>query len=896
MTISSNSDATILNYAEKAKISTGISQLDEILHHFRLGDNVVWKVENLDDYRYFARKFIQQGIRSGYKCVYVRFAPHKPVLEKREGLDIVTVDPGHGFDYFSSQVHRIIESYGKEVFYVFDNLSSLVDEWATDELVANFFKVTCPYLFELDTIGYFALTRGQHSHSTVAAIRDTTQVLIDYYHIKNRTYVHPLKVYARYSPSMFLPHLVSDKQWKPVFESGEAATISSSDREKVLRRGSLTTAPWDSVYTQLKMHYEMDNLQSHLEPEIIALKKELSRMIIGDHPKFNQLADTYFTLEDLLSIRDRMIGSGRIGGKAAGMLLSRKIIQNSKIQNISDMIEPHDSFYIGSDVFFTFMINNGLFRLKLKLSDSSSMTMEEFKEVEARFLDGEFPYEIMEQFKDMLDYFGQAPIIIRSSSLQEDSYGNAFAGKYRSEFCANQGSPDERLKAFINAVKLVYASSLNPDALSYRRSRGLQYEDEQMAILVQRVSGTPYKEYFFPPLAGVTFSKNLFTWTKRIDPEKGVIRLVFGLGTRAVDRVGRDYPRMIAVSHPTLRPEAGMKIMKYSQWDVDVINLKKNKLITIPFHKLVEKCDYPNLKMFISLICDGYIEDPSTGKISCSSEKMVLTFNNLIKKTGFVKNIENILETVETVYEQPVDIEFTASIEGSKDIKINIVQCRPMTIPGITSQISIPENVPQEYILFRSSMVINAGEVDNIGYILYIDPESYEELDNLDIKRSIGRVVGRINKKLDEIGATFILMGPGRWGSSNIELGVNATYSEIDNTSVLVEIAREKAGHTPEVSYGTHFFQDLVESEIIYTPVYPDRNDSDFNDQFFRESKNYLPEILPDDSDFKDMVKLIDLKAESGGYHAVMIADQYDQRAMCYLKKEIRGSPLNQQT
>lgn len=878
----------ILKYADKEKITSGVPQLDEILQSYRLGDNVVWEVEELEDYRYFAGKLIRQAISSGSKCVYVRFAPHDPILEPMEGLDIVKIDPGNGFDFFSSQVHRTIEHYGEKVYYVFDNLSSLMVEWATDELVANFFKATCPYLFELETIGYFCLTRGKHSHSTVASIRETTQVLLDYYHIGDRAYIHPLKVYDRYSQSMFLPHVVTGENWEPIFDSGKAASISSIDRRKVIRMGSRGTAPWDTVYTKLKFHYEMGILDTIPEPELTALRQELSRMIIGEHPRFNRLADTYLTLEDLLSIRDRMIGSGRIGGKAVGMLLSRNIVLNiDKKEEFSEIIEAHDSFYIGSDVFFTFMINNDLFRLKVRLSDSSSMTKDEFEEVEKRFLEGKFPEEIMEQFKDLMDYFGQAPIIVRSSSLQEDSYGNAFAGKYRSEFCANQGSPEERLEAFMHAVKLVYASALNPDALAYRRTRGLHYHDEQMAILVQRVSGMSYRQYFFPALAGVAFSKNLFRWTKRIDPEKGLIRLVFGLGTRSVDRVGRDYPRMIAVSHPALRPETGSKLIKYSQWDVDVLDLDEKDLITIPFHDLVSHCDYPNLRMFVSVMNDGYLTDPYTNTIDCSQE-VVLTFNNLIKNTRFVDIMGQILRIVEEVYEQPVDIEFTASLDQKGNVRINIVQCRPMTTPGSDENIEIPDNIKDENILFRSGMLINQGKVENVEYIVYIDPQAYEAAD-MDLKRSIGRVVGRINEKIGSMGSEFILMGPGRWGSSNIELGVNATYSEIEHTSLLVEIAREKAGHTPEVSYGTHFFQDIVEEEIIYMPVYPDAKGSKFNEAFFRDSRNMLTDILPDHGGFSHVVKVINVHEASFGAHAVVIANLYEQDAVCYLEKPAVG-------
>ena len=860
-------------------ISSGVHSLDDVIQGFRLGDNVVWQVDHLEDYTYYAQRFIRQGIREGYKCVYITFAPHEPILQPVEYLDIIPVDPGKGFDFFSSEVHRIIEKFGRQVFYVFDNLSSLVVEWATDELLANFFKVTCPYLFELDTIAFFALTRGKHSHSAVARIRDTTQILIDVYRVESRTYLHPLKVYDRYSPQMFLPHVFSGGKLVPLFSSGEATAVSKSHR--VHGKASMI-APWDSVFTKLTQYCETG--KKTLSPEIISLKQELSRMIIGNHALFNKLADHYLTLDDLLNIRDRMIGSGRIGGKAVGMLIARCVLmKDGKHHKFSNILEPHDSFYIGSDVFFTYLVNNDLFRLRLQISESSRITREMFEEVEKRFLAGKFPDEIREEFRNLIDYFGQAPIIVRSSSLQEDSFGNAFAGKYRSEFCANQGNPEERLEEFMRAVKLVYASALNPDALSYRKVHGLEDTDEKMAILVQRVSGIPYKHYFFPTLAGVTFSKNLFAWTPRIDPERGMIRLVFGLGTRAVDRVGRDYPRMIAVSHPELRPEIGMEITKYSQWDVDLLDLKDNQFKTLPFSELITGCDYPNLKLFVSVYNDGNLYDPHTGVIECLPENLFLTFNNLIKKTDLVENIGEMLKIIEKSYDHPVDIEFTAFVDSNYRTKINLLQCRTMKIPGITGPVAIPSNIPRERTLFRSGKIINGGVINDIRYIIYIDPRKYSRIDDLQIKKSLGRVIGRMNERFGIDGVKFILMGPGRWGSKNIDLGVNIGYSDINKTAVLVEIARKGAGHTPEVSYGTHFFQDLVEGHIIYMPVYPDRPGSEFNEEFFYDSKNVLSELFPDDGKFSSFIKLIDIQSSTEGGFAAVVADPQNQSAICFL-------------
>jgi len=866
-------------------VSSGLTSLDDVLQSFRLGDNVVWQVDDLEDYSYFAEYFILQGIKDGYRCVYLRFAPHEPILKPVEGLDIVNVEPAKGFDFFSSEVHTIIERYGKEVFYVFDNLSSLVVEWASDELLASFFKVTCPYLYELDTIAFFALTRGRHAHPAVARIRDTTQLLLDVYHVEGKTYLHPLKVYNRYSPQMFLPHVMSGGKWNPVSNSGDAAAVSTIDRRKILYSSMSTIAPWDSVYKRLTQFYEQ-RVEQKLTPEIVVLKQELSRMIIGDHPRFNKLADNYLTLEDLIAIRDRMIGSGRIGGKAAGMLIARSILlKDGTDMDFSSIIEPHDSFYVGSNVFFSFLVNNDLFRLKLQLSKNSKLAKEMYGYMENRFLDAEFPDEIIEQFRDMLDYFGQAPIIVRSSSLLEDSFGNAFAGKYRSEFCTNQGDPDDRLTAFIRAVKFVYASALNPDALAYRRAHGLEHDDEQMAILVQRVSGTPYKNYFFPTLAGVTFSRNLFAWTPRIDPHKGMIRLVFGLGTRAVDRVGRDYPRMIAVSHPELRPEMGTKITKYSQWEVDVLDIEKNDFKTLPVTELLSDGDYSNLKLFMSIFKDGSLTEPRTALRGVPSSNFVLTFNNLIRQTDFVEIIGQMLDIIENGYGQPVDMEFTAFVDSNARVRINIVQCRPMIIPGTAGLVTMPENILTKSLLFHSGKTINAGMVSNIRYIIYIDSKVYEKIDDVEIKRSIGRVVGRINEKLGSKYTRLMMIGPGRWGSSNIDLGVNVSYSDIDNAAVLIEIAREEAGHTPEVSYGTHFFQDIVEEQTIYAPVYPDKAESMFNEAFFNEAENVLTELLPDEKKFESFVKVIDVPASSGGAHAFMVADP-ENGAVCYLSKD----------
>jgi hypothetical protein len=701
-------------------------------------------------------------------------------------------------------------------------------------------------------------------------------------------YVHPIKVWDRYSPQMFLPHAVAGESWLPLAHSREAAEVLVSVRQSPLRSAAQPMDPWESVYQKLVRHHEAPSGFDDTDSEQLALKREFGCMLIGQHPIFTQLAERYFTLDDYFAMRNRLIGAGRIGGKAAGMLLARRILLShveGEADDLADRLEEHDSFYIGSDVFFTFLVNNDLFRLRLQLTRNSTISSDEFEEVERRFLAGSFSEAIQEQFRAMLDYYGQAPVIVRSSSLLEDSFGNAFAGKYRSIFCANQGDPEARLADFIQAVKLVYASALNPDALSYRSRRGLGENDEQMAILVQRVSGIPYRHYFFPALAGVAFSRNLYAWNDRIDPRQGIIRLVFGLGTRAVERVGSDYPRMIAISHPHLRPEVGAKVAKYSQHQVDLLDLQNNRFSSCMLSEVFAGDEYPNLDLFVSVMRDNHPYDPISNNVIGNPEQLVLTFNNLLQRTDFVPVMGKILSKLETAYGQPVDVEFTASTGAGGQVNINLLQCRPLFFPGSTANVSIPEQLEPRQVLFRARRMICDGHVERIRYILYIDPLSYNHLASIEVKRSLGRLVGQINRQPAIKEGKIMMMGPGRWGSSNIDLGVNVGYADIDNASVLVEMALEEAGHVPDVSYGTHFFQDLVEARIIYLPVFPDDAATQFQTEFFKKAPNVLSDLLPNSGGYEAILRLIDVPRATGGDYAQIVADSQRNQAVCFLSE-----------
>ncbi len=184
-------------------VGTGIKGLDRVITGLQLGDNVVWQIDSIDHYADFVRPFVEQALEDKRRLVYIRFADHRPLLEKNKNITVVKLNSFMGFETFSSQINRIVAKEGVGVFYVFDCLSDLLSAWSNDLMIGNFFKITCPFLFELDTIAYFSLLRNRHSFKTIARIRETTQLLIDVYHHEGNCYVHPLKVWNRYSPTMF---------------------------------------------------------------------------------------------------------------------------------------------------------------------------------------------------------------------------------------------------------------------------------------------------------------------------------------------------------------------------------------------------------------------------------------------------------------------------------------------------------------------------------------------------------------------------------------------------------------------------------------------------------------------------------------------------------------------
>lgn len=621
--------------------------------------------------------------------------------------------------------------------------------------------------------------------------------------------------------------------------------------------------------------------------ERIGLRVSLIYRFLSENLTYVNKAKHYITISEMKQILERVFGpasgNGKLGGKSAGLILARQILINKRKElPILNKFTTPKSRFLTSDGLLEYMHYNALDDFVFMKYQNAEAIQQEYPFLEYIFKNSFFPPESIYAFNKILDDMEDKPIVVRSSSLLEDSFEGAFSGKYKSLFLANIGTREERLSALMNAVSEVYASAFGPDPIEYRKNRNLLDFREEMGILIQQVVGNRIGKYYLPSFAGVAFSNNEFRWSPRIKREDGVVRIVAGLGTRAVDRIMDDYPVLFSPGQPGLKVnQTPQEIIQYSQRYIDVINLETNRFETIRFIDLIKDCkgNYPGLEKIVSFNRLGALVDPISAMSDFLKEDLVITFNPLIQKTDFTKQLKIILQELQKAFGGPVDIEFASDGE-----QFYLLQCRPQSLFVKDASIRIPPNISSERIIFTANQFVNNGLIENIKYMVYVEPCEYSRLETYEDMTEIGRIVSRLNRLLPK--RKFILLGPGRWGSKgDIKLGVPVVYSDINNTAMLIEIAKERAGYVPELSFGTHFFQDLVESNIKYLPLYPDKKDTIFNEGFLIFSKNRLGDFIPEAAEYEDIIKVISLDDLHTGSGLCIYMDGESSKAVAVIEK-----------
>jgi len=597
------------------------------------------------------------------------------------------------------------------------------------------------------------------------------------------------------------------------------------------------------------------------------LRAALLRRFFTDQIEFINAAKGLVTLDDFHALVGQVIhppGShGKLGGKSAGLFLARKIVEaTAESESVLQDIKVPRTWHITSDGVVAFVRYNNLDDVYDRKYLDIEQVRQQYPHVIQVLRSSSFPPELVKGLSEVLDDLGDKPLIVRSSSLLEDRVGTAFSGKYKSLFLANQGTKAERLQSLKDAIAEVYASMFGPDPIEYRAERNLLDVHEEMGIMIQEVVGKRIGPYYLPAFSGVAFTHNEFRWSPRINREDGLMRLVPGLGTRAVDRLSDDYPILLSPGQPNLRVNTTLdEVVRYSPKMVDLINLESNEFQTIALSDLLKQCgdDIPMIRRMVSFVDGDRLRRPRGLADRMDGGDAVVTFEGLATETAFLTRMATLMRVLQDRLGHPVDVEFASDGEY-----LYLLQCRAQSYAGMHAPPAIPRDLPTDRLLFSAHRYVSNGRVDPITHVVYVDPDAYSELPDLDALREVGRAVGRLNKVLPK--RQFILVGPGRWGSrGDIRLGVSVGYADISNSAVLVEIARRKGNYVPDLSFGTHFFQDLVESGIRYLPLYPDEPANYFDEAFLRRSPNLLPHLAPDFGHLAGVVRVIDVPAARDG-------------------------------
>jgi len=331
--------------------------------------------------------------------------------------------------------------------------------------------------------------------------------------------------------------------------------------------------------------------------------------------------------------------------------------------------------------------------------------------------------------------------------------------------------------------------------------------------------------------------------------------------------------------------------MRYSQQAVDVIDLKENRIKTLPIAEVLNG-QYPILRYLAQIYRDGFLSPIRSNLLSDQSEQFVLTFDDLLRRTPFPDRMRRILVTLEKYYQSPVDMEFAIRIENphtmQPDVQISILQCRPQSQIK-DSEARLPGGLDHKDIVFSTRRMVPRGYVGGIRYVVFVPSEGYYTLPTPNERLQLGRAVSQLNHLLGE--HTFFCIGPGRWGTSNPELGVKVGYSDIYNARALIELTGGGTGPAPEPSFGTHFFQDLMESNTYPLAIYLEDEDVIFDRKFFYDSPNRIGDFLQQEYLARhpflwDSLRLIDVNDVRPGQHLELIMDDDKAKAVCFFTTE----------
>ncbi len=524
------------------------------------------------------------------------------------------------------------------------------------------------------------------------------------------------------------------------------------------------------------------------------------------------------------------IGEGSIGGKARGLAFLDSLIKRNQLfdKYKNTIITIPRTVVLGTDIFDDFMEENDLHNIALsELSD---------EEILKAFIDARLPFRIHEDLYTFISYI-KSPIAIRSSSLLEDSHYQPFAGIYSTYMIPNVENDDRKMITMLSqAIKSVYASAFFKDSKAYMTATSNIIDEEKMGIVMQEVCGKKYNDSFYPTISGVARSINFYP----IEPEQaedGIANIALGLGKYIVDggqtlRFSPKYPKKIL---QTSSPEMTLQQTQKNYFALDLnadnftpniddsANLKKLRVVQAEkdgsIKHIASTYDFQN-----NIIRDGANYDG----------KKIITFSNILKHETFplAEILKDVLEIGQNEMGKPIEIEFAVELNRPKGqpVLFNLLQIRPIVDNNQTIEEDLSLVDQTKSIIFANSALGN-GIIDDIHDFVYVKPESFDSAHNQEIAEG----VGRINEKFLESKTQYVLVGPGRWGSSDPWLGIPVKWPQISGARVIVESGLEDYRIDP--SQGTHFFQNLTSFRVGYFTINPYRNDGYYDLDFLEKQE-----------------------------------------------------------
>ena len=429
------------------------------------------------------------------------------------------------------------------------------------------------------------------------------------------------------------------------------------------------------------------------------------------------------------------------------------------------------------------------------------------------------------------------------------------------------------------AIRRVYASTMNEQSIEYRRKRHLLDVDEQMALLIQQVAGQQYGDLYMPVAAGMGCSYNPYKWMEHLNPEAGMLRMVMGLGTRAVERTPGDYPRLIGLD----RAQANLRTTlaerhKFSQRKVDVLDFGTKSLCTKSLEKILDLFPKWQKKMVLSRDTDA---EDMLAERHIYRTIYFADCQGMVDNLEFIRMMRTLMKMLEKEYERPVDVEFAVTSPEEGIWRLNLLQCRPLQTAK-SEQVHIPDGVDHEFLFDVRRTSMRRSKEEPIDYIVWVDPQKYYEYEYAK-KPDVARLISRINQHFEDTDKKLMLLVPGRIGTSSPELGVPVVYAEISQFSAICEVAYGKAGYHPDLSYGSHMFQDMVEADVYYGAINDNSKTRLYRPELLTRYPEVLKDILPGESqELADIVKIHDV-SRSG---ATLTLDAQEGRAVCRIRGE----------